>query len=196
MPEEPEGATPLGPDEMAGLKFRHITTRGELDELEQANIIEGLQWLGRNQNRHQILQQDFIRTLHRRLFGGVWTWAGKFRQREMNIGIDPAQIAIQLQILLDNANYWTNKSVFSPLEAAARFHHRMVEIHLFPNGNGRHARIATDAFLSSHFNHPPVDWAGGFDLQNSNQRRIAYIAALRQADAGYFAPLLDFVGAE
>ena len=85
---EPDGATPLGPDEMRGLKFKHLTTRGELDELEQANIQQGIIWLFARK-RGDILDSIFICKAHQRLFGDVWDWAGTFRQREMNIGIDP-----------------------------------------------------------------------------------------------------------
>lgn len=192
--EEPDGATPLDPDEIEGLKFDHITTRGELDELEQANIAQGLQWLGRR--RGDVLTDDFVRRLHQRLFGEVWDWAGTYRLREKNIGIDPFQIPMQLRMLLDNARFWAENGTYAPLEAAARFHHRMVQIHPFPNGNGRHARIAADAFLQKHYDHPPVEWASGFDLQADNARREAYIAALRAADAQDFTPLLAFVGAQ
>lgn len=190
--EEPEGATPLDPDEMVGLKFDHITTRGELDELEQANITEGLRWLSRRRSGDS-LTDDFVRTLHKRLFGEVWDWAGTYRLREKNIGIEPFQISMQLHILLDNARSWAENGTFDPLEAGARFHHRMVQIHPFPNGNGRHARIATDIYLSDCFDHAPIKWASGFDHQSDNARRDAYIAALRSADAGDFDPLLKFV---
>ena len=190
--EEPEGATPLDPDEMSGLKFGHITTRGELDELEQANIIEGLRWLSR-QRSGDILTDDFVRTLHKRLFGEVWDWAGTYRLREKNIGIEPYQISVQLRNLLDDARFWAENGIYDPLEAGARFHHRMVQIHPFPNGNGRHARIATDIYLSDYFDHAPIEWASGFNLQADNLRREAYIAALSSSDAGDFDPLLIFV---
>ncbi len=192
--DEPDGATPLDPDEIGGLKFDHITTRGELDELEQANITQALQWLGRRRGG-DILTEDFLRTLHRRLFGEVWSWAGNFRLREKNIGIDPFQIPVQLRYLLDDARYWSANGTYPPLEAAARFHHRMVQIHLFPNGNGRHARIAADILLGDYYDHPPIEWASGFDLQADNLRRGDYIKALRAADGGVFDPLLVFVGA-
>lgn len=190
--EGPEGATPLDPDEINGLKFPDITTRGELDELEQANITEGLRWLSRRRSG-DILTDEFVRMLHKRLFGEVWDWAGIWRLREKNIGIEPFQIGVQLRMLLDNARFWVEEGTFEPLEAGARFHHRMVQIHLFPNGNGRHARIATDIYLSDYFDHVPIEWASGFDLQADNARREAYIAALRSADAGDFDPLLRFV---
>lgn len=155
MFEEPDGATPLDPDEMRGLKFRYVTTRGELDELEQANIEQGLAWISRRRSG-SVFDDSFIRTLHKRLFGDVWAWAGEYRLTEKNIGIDPLQISVQLRILLGNASYWLQQETFPPLEAAARFHHRLVQIHLFPNGNGRHARIATDIMLEEEYNHPQL----------------------------------------
>ena len=191
--EEPEGATPLDPDERDGLKFPHVTTRGELDQLEQANIESGLIWLGRRRGG-DVLSEQFIRELHRRLFGEVWRWAGRFRLTEKNIGIDPVQIPVQLRMLLDDARFWSENEIYAPLEAAARFHHRMVQIHPFPNGNGRHARIAADVYLEKWFESPPVDWTAGHDLQSMGARRSQYITALRAADAGDLAPLLDFIG--
>lgn len=193
MFDESEGATPLDPDEIEGIKFTHITTRGELDELEQANITQGLRWLARRRGG-DILTDDFVRKLHARLFGDVWEWAGTYRQREKNIGIDPIQIAVQLWTLLGDARYWAVHNTYAPLEAGARFHHRMVQIHPFPNGNGRHARIAADVYLEDYFDHPLIEWASGFDLQADNERRDAYIATLRAADAGNLDPLLEFVG--
>ena len=192
--EEPDGATPLDPDEIEGLKFQHITTRQELDELEQANIAQGLQWLARRRGG-DILDDAFVRQLHERLFGDVWRWAGKYRLREKNIGVAPFQIAMELRALLDDARYWAENATHDPLEAAARFHHRMVQVHPFPNGNGRHARIAADILLKDYFDHPPIEWASGFDLQADNKRRDDYIAALRAADKGEITPLLIFVGA-
>jgi Fic-DOC domain mobile mystery protein B len=192
--EEPDGATPLDPDERRGLKFPHITTRGELDELEQANIEQGLRWISRRRGG-DIFDDAFLRKVHERLFGEVWQWAGDYRLTEKNIGIAPYQISVQLRMLLDDARFWAKDNVYSPLEAAARFHHRMVQIHPFPNGNGRHARIATDIMLEDYYKHPPVEWANGFDLQADNERRKEYIAALRAADAHDFGQLLVFVGA-
>lgn len=191
MFENPDGAPPLDPDEIGGLKFAHITTRGELDELEQANIAQGLRWLGRRRGG-DILTEGFVLSLHRRLFGDVWDWAGTFRLTEKNIGVDPYQIPVQLRMLLDNARFWVENSVFPPLESAARFHHRMVQIHLFPNGNVHHARIAADVFLEDYFKHSPIEWAGGFDLQADNERRDSYLQSMRAADAGNLGPLLAF----
>lgn len=194
MGDDPDGATPLDPDERHGLRFAHITTRGELDELEQANIEQGLAWIARRRGG-SIFDDRFVRTLHKRLFGDVWAWAGTYRRTEKNIGIDPMHIPVQLRMLLDDARYWAANGIYRPLEAAARFHHRMVQIHPFPNGNGRHARIAADILLEHAYAHPPIAWAGGLDLQVHNARREAYIAALRAADVGDYGLLLAFVGA-
>lgn len=190
--KEIPGATPLDPNERAGLKFPAVATRGGLDELEQANIEQGLAWLGRTRST-DILSETFLCKLHKRLFGDVWKWAGEFRKTEKNIGVVPHQIRPQLRQHLGNTQYWLDEKVFPPKEIAARFHHRIVQIHLFPNGNGRHARIAADVLLEQEFNLPPLNWADGFDLQQASQRRKAYIAALKAADVGNFEPLLEYL---
>lgn len=190
----PDGATPLDPDELDGLKFKHVSTRGELDQLEQAGITEGLKWLDKQKNP-DVLSEAFVLELHKRLFGSVWKWTGTFRRTEKNIGVDPIQIAIQLRQLLDDAKYWVEHGTYSPKELAARFHHKLVFIHPFPNGNGRHARIMADAVLTKLLNEPAIDWAGGYRLEAMNERRDQYIAALRAADGHDMSALLEFVGA-
>lgn len=190
----PDGATPLDPDEMEGLRFKHIATRGELDQLEQANIVEGMNWL-RKQKTPDVLTEAFVRDLHKQLFGQVWKRAGSFRKTEKNIGIDPRQVAIQLRQLLDDAQYWIDNDTYPAKELAARFHHKLVYIHLFPNGNGRHARIMVDAILTKLMAEPVIDWAGGYRLEQMNERRDQYIAALRAADGHNFDDLFNFVGA-
>ncbi|TNE59706.1 MAG: mobile mystery protein B [Alphaproteobacteria bacterium] len=192
--DEPEGAIPLDPNELDGLRHTHVTTRDELNQLEQANIGSGLDWLGRTRES-EILTEAFMRKLHEKLFGDVWRWAGSYRTTLKNIGVDPSQIGERTRLLLDDAKYWSEHGTYSPLEAAARFHHQLVEIHCFPNGNGRHARIAADLYLKKYFSHPPIDWLGGEDLTTAGPRRKAYIAALRAADDLNYEPLLRFVGA-
>lgn len=190
----PDGATPVDPDEMEGLRFSHVSTRGELDQLEQANIVDGMAWLKR-QKSPDVLTEGFASDLHKQLFGKVWKWAGSFRRTEKNIGVDPIQIAIQLRQLLDDARFWIENDTYPPKELAVRFHHKLVYIHLFPNGNGRHARIIADALLTKLMGEPEIDWAGGFKLEQMNERRDQYIAALRAADGHDYTGLLDFVGA-
>lgn len=191
--EHPEGATPLDPDELGGLKHKHVTTRVQLDELEQVNIQAGMAWAARQ--RGDVLTDAFVVTLHKRLFGEVWDWAGRFRTTGKNVGVDPIRIAVELRTLMDDARFWVAHKTYSPLEAAIRLHHRLVAIHPFANGNGRHARIMADTVLTRVYKVAPLDWAGGYDLQQMNERRVAYIAALKAADRGDMGPLMVFVGA-
>ena len=190
----PDGATPLDPDEMEGLIYAHVQTRGQLDQLEQINVQSGMQWL-KKQKKADPFTEFFVCDLHKKLFGDVWRWAGSFRKTGKNIGCDAHYIGVELRYLLDDARYWVDNKTYPPKELAARFHHRLVAIHPFPNGNGRHSRIMADAVLTIAMNEEPIDWAGGYDLQSMSDHRKNYIAALRAADRGDYTPLLEFVGA-
>ncbi|MFT4929352.1 MAG: Fic-DOC domain mobile mystery protein B [Phenylobacterium sp.] len=183
-----DGATPLDPDEMAGLKFKHITVRQQLDELEQANIVQGMLWLKKH-NRQNYLTIDFTLALHKALFGQVWQWAGSFRTTEKNIGIDPLHICVALRNLLDDVTVWAQYNSYPPQEAILRFHHKLVQIHPFPNGNGRFSRIFADLIAQQVFQCRTVQW-GGRALDKVSQVRMDYIKALRQADAGDLEPLM------
>ncbi|PKN32097.1 MAG: cell filamentation protein Fic, partial [Deltaproteobacteria bacterium HGW-Deltaproteobacteria-20] len=139
----PEGATPIDPNEVNGLLLSHIATRAELDLWEQSNIMEGEAWaFGRKHN--DILGEKFICRLHKRMLGKVWRWAGEVRRSEKNIGVPWWLIAAELRSLCDDVTAWVDNASYPPDEIAARFHHRLVAIHLFPNGNGRHARTMAD----------------------------------------------------
>lgn len=186
-----DAATPLTPEEREGLIPSYITLRRELNEAEQANIFETEQWaFGRTRN---VLDEGFLTDLHTRMFGRVWRWAGKFRLTERNVGVDPYRIAIDLRQLLDDCRYWVAHHTYSPDEIGARFHHRLVAIHPFPNGNGRHARLATDLLLTA-LGQPRFSW-GRTSLVNPGETRQAYVAALRAADGRNIKPLLEFVRA-
>jgi len=193
--ENVEGATPLDPDELAGLKFKHITTRGELDELEQANIVKGLLWLKKNIKRDDILTINFSMDLHKALFKDVWAWAGTFRLTEKNIGIDPFTISVALRNLLDDLSAWIEFNTYPAVEAVLRFHHLLVKIHPFPNGNGRFSRIYADIVAQRYFDIPPINW-GGRNLDQMTQTRKDYINALRAADGGDLSMLFKLYGNE
>jgi Fic-DOC domain mobile mystery protein B len=190
--DNPDGATPLDPDEMEGLKLPHIDTRGELDEVEQQNIQEGYNWLTRQRKYKDLLSEGFLRALHEKLFGSVWSWAGHFRHSEKNIGIDPVNISVELHNLLDDAKFWVEHGTYGREEFAARFHHRLVKIHPFPNGNGRHARIMTDVILEKVLGLTPINW-GADSLSTDGEHRETYINALRAADKNDYSLLIKFV---
>ena len=187
----PEGATPLNADEIDGLLPTHITTRAELDRWEQDNINEALAWVEERKPK-DILNESFMKLLHNKMFCNVWKWAGKFRQSEKNIGVPWYKIFIELKQLCDDVKYWIANKIFPEDEIAARFHHRLVSIHLFPNGNGRHARLVADILLENILNKPAFTW-GNANLVKSGDDRKRYIESLITADRGEYKHLLEFV---
>jgi Fic-DOC domain mobile mystery protein B len=184
------GATPMDPDEVEGLIPRHITLKRELDEFEQANILAAQEWAEKRVAKH-LVSEGYVRMLHKKMFDKTWRWAGKFRKTEKSIGVDPLQISVNLRNLLEDVNCWREFNTYPIDEQAARLHHRLVLIHPFPNGNGRHARLFTDAFLRS-CGAAPFSW-GRINLVNASATRTAYIAALQAADRRDYGPLLAFV---
>ena len=189
--DTPEGATPVDPDETDGLLLSHITTRAELDRWEQDNIAEAERWAFRR-THPDILTDDFVRRLHKRMFGNVWRWAGTYRKTGKNIGIDAWQIAMATRTLCADCAVWIEHDVYPSDEIAVRFHHRLTAIHPFANDNGRHARLMTDILLVHLLKQPRCTWGSG-NLVNPGDCRQQYIAALRSADRFDFGPLLAFV---
>ncbi len=104
--EYPIGATPLDANEIEGLIPIHITQQAELNEFEQYNIIKAEQWVATKKFAlKEILNQNFIRKLHMRMFDETWHWAGKFRRTEKNLGVDPIMIPIEIKKLIDDADF-------------------------------------------------------------------------------------------
>lgn len=188
--EYPPGATPIDPDEAAGLKLKYISTQGELNAVEQENILKAQTWLAGKKSL-DALSDKFLRDLHKRMFGDVWKWAGDYRRSDKNIGVSWHQIPTSLHQLLQDARYWVENGTYGLDEIGARFHHRLVSVHCFANGNGRHARLATDTLLRAH-KLEPFSW-GSAALGDVSAERVRYIAALRSADLHDYQSLLAFV---
>jgi Fic-DOC domain mobile mystery protein B len=187
-----DGQTPLDEDEMEGLLIPSIATRAELDEFEQQNIEQAMQWtLGRSLKPGVIFTEDFIRTVHKRMYGDVWAWAGSFRKTNKNIGVDKWQIPIELKTLSDDAKYWYENNTFPPDEMALRFKHRLVSIHCFPNGNGRHSRLMADIIIDKIYGQPLFSW-GTLKDTNKGDARKSYLKAVKTADQGDYSLLLAF----
>jgi Fic-DOC domain mobile mystery protein B len=182
-------ATPLTPDERNGLIPTHITLRSELNELEQQNISEADRWAF--SRRHNVLSEPFLRGLHRRMFNRVWRWAGTYRTSERNLGIAHYRIEPELRQIIDDVRYWVEHHSFPPDELAVRFHHRLVGVHPFPNGNGRWSRLAGDVLIV-RLGGPRFTW-GRVDLRTVGDVRRVYVGALRAADTHDLGPLIDFV---
>jgi Fic-DOC domain mobile mystery protein B len=190
--EIPVGATPIDPNEAAGLIPLHITTQEQLNEWEEANILEADMRLKRRKPKlEQLLTLTYLQQLHQLMFANTWQWAGKLRQSNKNIGVDWPIIATNIQQLVDDVTFQLNNDSYPIDETATRFHHRLVAIHLFSNGNGRHARLATDLLLLLH-QQKRFSW-GIKTYQNINDARTDYIHALRLADQHDYVELIKFV---
>lgn len=185
------GATPLDPNELAGLIPNYITTQGELNQLERENILTATTWaLGKT--NHDCLNVSFCLDLHKRMFSKVWKWAGATRQTDKNIGVPWQQTNTKLKVLFDDTQFWIENNIYDFDEMAARFHHRLVAIHAFPNGNGRHARLMTEVIQIVN-GEKPFTW-GSSDLYGSeSEARKDYLLSLQAADNGDFSLLIKFV---
>jgi Fic-DOC domain mobile mystery protein B len=183
-----DAATPITPDERAQLIPTYITTRDQLNEAEQIGIAEADRWAFRRQR--DVLDEDFLLDLHKRMLSSVWKWAGTFRTTERNIGIEAYRIGVELRALIGDVRYWIEHNTYEPDEIAVRFHHRLVAIHPFPNGNGRHARLAAD-LLAVALGRERFTW-GSANLVEPAETRARYIAALKAADGHDVEPLIAF----
>lgn len=184
-----DGATPLDPDEARGLIPAHIATQDDLNAWEEANILQGARWAAR-QRKRELLDESFVRDLHRKMFDRTWRWAGTFRSSNKNIGVDWTQVSVRLRGLLDNTRYQVEHRIAQPDEMAVSFHHRLVWIHAFPNGSGRHARLMADE-LALRLAGSRFTW-GSNSLTGIGAARTRYLEALRSADTGDMRPLLRF----
>jgi Fic-DOC domain mobile mystery protein B len=187
-----KGQTPLDQNEIDGLLLKTITTMGELNEFEQMNIEKAVEWTIHNKfTQELILSEEFVKLLHKKMYSDVWRWAGHFRKSDKNLGINWTQIRIQLKILLDDVNFWIENNIYTPVEIAIRFKHRIVSIHCFPNGNGRHSRLIADIIMESIFASEPFYWHQS-NMVKADDTRQKYIDALQAADKGKIKPLIEF----
>ena len=195
-----DGQTPLDEEEKDGLLIPTIATRGELDEFEQQNIEQAVQWtLGRSFKPEMVFTENFIRMVHKRMYANVWAWAGEFRKTNKNIGIDKWQIPNELRYLLDDIRYWHKNNTYPPDEIAVRFKHRIVSIHCFPNGNSRHSRPMADIIIEKIYKQPVFSWGaalrlsmGAANLSSEGDARAAYLKAVKAADQGDYSLHLAF----
>ncbi len=184
--------TPLDDNEKVGLKSISVSTRAELDQLEQLNIEKAIEWtIHRQFDIDRILSKKFLKKLHLRMLGDVWDWAGTFRRSNKNLGVDWTLIETDLRMLLDDTRYWIGNKTYNPDEIAIRFKHRLVKIHCFPNGNGRHSRLMADILIEKGFNRRIFTWSRS-NLTNPDETRRRYIQAIIQADQGDLSQLLKF----
>ena len=183
-----DGHTELSDDERQGLIPTYIATRGELNEAEQRNITSAVRNL--RPSVDELLDDIYLMGLHRRMFGGVWTWAGQYRTRDTNLGVPFERIAESVRSVVLDARTWIDANVYEIEEGAVRYHHRLVAVHPFPNGNGRHSRIVADLLVAA-LGGRRLSWGANLGVSRDELRQ-RYIAALRAADAGDLGPLISF----
>ena len=187
-----DGQTPLDEEEKEGLLISTIATREELDEFEQQNIEEAIKWtLGKKFKPEKLLTEAFIKDIHKRMYKDVWKWAGTFRKTNKNIGVDRWQVAIELKNLLEDTRFWIENNTHSPDEIAIRFKHRIVSVHCFSNGNGRHSRLLADIIVEKLFHGVVFTW-GAENLSKESENRRGYLNSLKLADKGDYTELLLF----
>lgn len=192
--QEPDDATPLDPALRGDLIQTWITTRADRNEAEEENIVDGAAWARRRRGGPEtLLNEDFSKSLHKQMFGEVWKWAGGYRQNDLNIGIAPHLVAAEMPVMFDSVRFWVENKTFPPDEIAVRLHHHLTQIHGFPNGNGRHARMMAD-LLVEKLGGEPFTWGSG-SIHDTGTLRTTYINALKAADNHDFGPLLVFARA-
>ncbi|HUF08747.1 MAG TPA: mobile mystery protein B [Rhodothermales bacterium] len=191
MPNQADGATPLTEEKREDLIPDHLTARGQLNAWEQANIVRAEDWAF-SRSSLVVTTVEGLRELHLRMFSDTWHWAGQFRRSDKNIGVPKEMIWQNLAMVCDDVRFWLDENTFGVREAAARYHHRIVQVHPFPNGNGRHARLAADVLLARH-REPRFDWLGGESLDQIESARARYIDALQAADSGHYGPLMVYL---
>lgn len=184
------GQTPIDPNEKQGLIPQHITLISELNEFEAANIREAVGKYLSGRRKHRLDDPEFLKRLHKEMFGQTWRWAGHYRKSDKNLGKPWHMIPEEMKKACDDFRYWLERQTYDAIEIAVRFHHRLVSIHPFPNGNGRHARFVADIFLHDR-GEKLLTW-GGTELFQPAEGRKAYMESLKKADGGSFGDLIRF----
>lgn len=186
------GQTPISEEEKEGLKIKSIATQSELNQFEQLNIEKAMIWLMRTKIKpEKLLTVDFIKTVHKKMYGDVWDWAGTFRKTEKNLGVSWTSIHQELEKLLSDTQFWIDHHTYPADEIAIRFKHRLVSIHCFSNGNGRHSRVMADILIQYIFHKEIFTWSNS-NLYESSKLRNEYINAIKLADQGNILRLLGF----
>ncbi|HWX92810.1 MAG TPA: mobile mystery protein B [Terriglobales bacterium] len=185
-----DGKPPLSPEELADL-IPNLAAKEELNEWERENILRGREWaVGDRTSPTDMVSDEYVRKLHKKMFDETWKWAGDYRHTEKNIGVSVHEIRERLMALFGDTRYWIENGTYLPDEIAVRFHHRLVFVHPFPNGNGRHARLIAD-IIAMKLGRPAFTW-GSTNLVKEGEARTTYLEAIRAADEGDIQPLLNF----
>ena len=170
-----------------------LTVKGKplKDHLEAKDHHAALEYLYElvEHGKNQTFSETLVRTLHQLVTKDTEKeWAGRYRESNVIIGgadhtpPDALEVPSQMKNLMD----WlkANKKSLHVIELAALFHHRLVYIHPFLDGNGRTARLAMNLLLM-RAGYPLV-----VILKNDRKK---YYRVLSSADKGNPKPLVQFV---
>ncbi len=183
-----EGETPI---DLSHLLDKSIRTREQLNNAEAANILKPIvKYLGaRPSKKLAPFDLNWFKQLHKEMFCDVWSFAGKFRREDLNMGIKWQNVQTELYKLEGDIAFWVENETFETLETAVRIHFQAVYIHPFSNGNGRWSRLLGNIFLKQN-DHPLVVWPEETIGTESSIRGL-YLAAVKKADTGDLSDLVD-----
>lgn len=186
----------MDPDARQFLLPEHadVATNNELNELEALNIADAFAWADdQTWQTADFFTQHVLREIHAKMFDQVWVWAGTYRSREVNIGnCPPEEISTRLEQVLGNLSYQSENGR-SAHDVCTALHHCIAQIHPFPNGNGRHARLVARLLAQTMgLERSSLTW-GSTEYADEDTRKAAYISSLRAADDGDFGPLKSFI---
>jgi len=170
-----------------------LSTRAQLNEVERLGVHSARVWAMRPSvlRRTDLFTESFSSEVHRRMFSGVWRGAGRYRSEAHASGWEPGQIPKGVRMFLDDADGWLRFSTYSVHESAVRLHHRLVAIHPWANGSGRHARLLADVVVAAH-GEEPLTWGALSVRESPGSARAAYAEAIKAADSGEMDALVAF----
>jgi Fic-DOC domain mobile mystery protein B len=186
--ESIEGETPIDPSH---LKDKSIKTREQLNIAEAENILNPIvKYLGAKPSKKLApFDLNWFKQLHEEMFCDVWEYSGRFRLEDLNLGCQWQNIQTELYQLEGDIAYWMENATYETLEIAVRIHFRAVQIHPFPNGNGRWSRLLGNIFLKQN-DHRLVKWPEETIGVEKSVARDAYLAAVKKADTGDLSDLI------
>jgi Fic-DOC domain mobile mystery protein B len=189
---QPAGASPISDEQAEGLKQTWVSTQEDLNAVEEKNFSRGRDWLFKSKREaNDISRIEFLCTLHKKMLGEVYSWAGEIRRNQTNIGIESHQIRTSVENLRRDLLSWIDNQSHTEEEIAIKYHFRLVQIHPFLNGNGRLSRFLADFLNEKYFENEPFSW-GRKNLILKGEARSSYLRALKDADQENLMPLIEF----
>lgn len=176
------GETPIDPSGLLPKLKDSIRNRAELNVIEAENVrLAVVKYLSKRPSKRTApFTLKWVCKLHKEMLGDVWTWAGKIRKIQLNLGPKAYLVGPRLLSLLQDLAAWETGDM-PIIEQAAMLHHKTVYLHPFENGNGRWARLLGNIWLKQH-DAPTIDWPEATLVGLGSDVRAEYMDALWRAD--------------